>query len=185
MKKISVLLLALFVCQFFIYAETREEQIPISFASDVASVAGFSGSAVNTIGKVTNISKPREFDYDSNSRTYIVREPIYAYVQIFTTAPIEVRLQLTPLIAQNNKDVKLQWSTSNTLPYYDSGLVQTGTKVLSSEDGAVVIFKDGESNVPRPRSWLISPVLTAEEVNEKAGNEDVFEASMIISLYAI
>ena len=72
MKKISVLLLALFVCQFLIYAETREEQIPISFASDVASVAGFSGSAVNTIGKVTNISEPREFDYDSNSRTYIV-----------------------------------------------------------------------------------------------------------------
>lgn len=184
MKKISVLLLALFICQF-IYADPREEQIPISFASDVASVAGFSGSAVNTIGKVANISEPREFDYDSNSRTYIVKEPIYAYVQIFTTAPVEVRLQLTPLIAQNNKDVKLQWSTSNTLPYYDSGLVQTGTKVLSSEGGAVVIFKDGESNVPRPRSWLISPVLTAEEVNEKAGNEDVFEASMIISLYAI
>lgn len=186
MKKLSVLLLMLFIVQLFIYAaETQEEQIPISFASDVDSVAGFSGSAVNTIVKVSDISEPRKFEYDSASRTYVVREPIYAYVQIFTTDSVAVSLQLTPLIARNNENVKLQWSTSNTLPYYGNGMVQTGTKALSSEDGATFIFKDGQSDIPRPRSWLISPVLTAEEVNENAQDEDIFDASMIISLYTI
>ena len=185
MKKLSVLLLLVLICQLFIHAETREEQIPISFASNVKSVAGFSGAAVNTIGKVTNISEPRKFDYDPDSRTYVVREPIYAYVQIFTTDSVEVRLELTPLVAKNNEDVKLQWSTSNTLPHYELGMVQAGTEALSSNDGEVVIFRDEESNIPRPRSWLISPVLTAEEVNANAGSEESFEASMIISLYTI
>ena len=125
----------LLICECVIYAEeTREEQSPISFASDDDSVAGFSGSAVNTIVKVSDISEPRKFEYDSASRTYVVREPIYAYVQIFTTNSVAVSLQLTPLIAQNNGNVKLQWSTSNTLPYYENGTVQTGTKALSSED---------------------------------------------------
>ena len=190
MKKICIFLLSVLVCLNSAYSEEgdqvdpQEEQIQVSFVSDVESVVGFSSSTVNSISSVgsNDISDTtKSFHYDSALRQYIINEPIYAYVQIFSTAAVEVKLQLEPLTSKSSSDVTLNWATSNTIPVY-SGTSYV-SRTISSEDGIITIFNDGTSNIPRAKSWQIIPVLSTDEINNKAGTETGFAASIVVSLY--
>lgn len=185
MRVLWAFFLILFISVNPVLSDVREEQIQIAFTSDVESIVGFSGSEVMTISKVNDIAgTEREMHYDSNTRAYTLRENLYAFAQIFTTAPVRVQLELTPFVPSDNSDsnVSMRWQTSNAISVYENG--QYISKQISSDDGPLTLFQDGVSDKPRVKSWQIVPVISVTEVNEKAGTISDFRASIVVSLYA-
>ena len=185
MRIFGAFFLILLISVNSVFSDVKEEQIQIAFTSSVDSIVGFSISEVQTISKVNDISgTEKEMHYDSNTRAYTLREKLYAFAQIFTTAPVRVQLELTPFIPSSNSDseVSLNWQTSNAISVYENG--QYVSRQISSDDGPITLFQDGVSNKPRVKSWQILPVLLATEVNDKAGTISDFRASIVVSLYA-
>lgn len=191
MKKLGILALLIFTCLNFICSDPddkKEEQISVSFASNVESIIGFSSSEVTSISSVkgngSDISNTtKKFHYDSKTREYVVSDQIYAYAQIFSTSSVEVKLQLKPLVSKNNQNVVLDWKTSNAVSVYDASAESGYTsRIISSTEDPVTVFSDGVAEIPRVKSWRISPVLSSDEVNNKAKDETEFEATIVISL---